>query len=146
MTLAYPIANSAMQALTEPLGHERTQAAARKAAAGPVTFETEWLRPGPERQEDLQPYVQSAVAMGAAQIYETEKGRPVIALNYWRVMTEAEQVFDQPVATDPARKREDHTDNLYFRRGRTKPKKKPVDPNQLDLFGADPTSSDKENS
>jgi hypothetical protein len=39
-----------------------------------------------------------------------------------------------PSAT--ARDKSDHTDDLYFRRGRTKSKRrKPVDPNQLDLFG-----------
>ena len=143
MSLSYPIANTAMDALTSPLGHERTQSAAKRHVGGPVTFETEWLRLGPERLEEIQSSVQTAVAMGAAQIYETEKGRPVIALNYWRVLTDVEKVFDRPAEIDPARKKEDHTDNLYFRRGRTKPRKKSVDPNQLDLFPK-PESEDTE--
>lgn len=138
MSLTYPIAASAIQALTEPLGHERTQAAARRVAGGSVTFETEWIRPGPEREEELQYSLQREMGHGAAQIYESEKGRPIIALNYWRVLTEAEQVFDGPMRPDPERKRKDHTDDLYFRSGRTKPKKKIVDPNQLDLFPSEP--------
>ncbi|MAT33732.1 MAG: hypothetical protein CMK06_01080 [Ponticaulis sp.] len=127
----YPIAASAMDALTAPLGHERTQAAARRVAGGDVRFETEWMRPGPERAEELQSSIQAALSIGAAQIYESEKGRPVIALKFWRVLSEAEVILSQPVETP---KKEEHTDDLYFRRGRTKARKKPVDPNQLDLF------------
>lgn len=130
-----------MQALTDPLGHERTQAAARRQANGPVTFETEWIRPGPERDQELAPHIQRERANGSAQIYESDKGRPIIALNYWRVLTEAEQVFAGPTRPDPERKRNDHTDDLYFRRGRTKLKKKMVDPNQLDMFPEERTET-----
>ncbi len=127
----YPIAASAMDALTAPLGHERTQAAARRVAEGEVRFETEWLRPGPERAEELQSSIQAALSNGSAQIYESEKGRPVIALKFWRIVSEAETILSQPAE---APKKEEHTDDLYFRRGRTKARKKPIDPNQLDLF------------
>lgn len=143
MSLTYPIAASGTDALTEPKGFARTRAAAEKAAGQGVEFQTEWLRPGPERAEEWQSAVQSALSHGAVQIYETEKGRPVIAISFWKLVEIADDPVEPPV--DPnegqtAPVREDHADDLYFRTGRTRKKKpKPVDPNQLDLFrGAGP--------
>lgn len=134
MSLAYPIAASAIEALTSPVGLERTRSAARQVAGREVILQTEWLRPGPERAEELKSAIDAAVSHGAAQIYETEKGRPVIALNYWRPMTD-EELAPKPAPVKSDKARDDHADDLYFRRGRTKKTKpKPVDPNQLDMF------------
>lgn len=140
MTLVYPIADDAIKALTEPLGLERTEAAARRVAKGPVKFETEWLRPGPERADELASAIQTAAAHGAVQVYENERGRPVVAVNYWKPVSLSEvQPEPKPKKTDS-----DQTDDLYFRRGRTaKTRKKPVDPNQFDLFGAGESEQDE---
>lgn len=142
MSLTYPIATSALEALTEPLGTARTQTAARRLADRPVSFETEWLKPEPEQAGELAGAVERAVASGAAQIYEGEAGRPVIALNYWQIQNESTtapvEPPPQPTQTpaQPEEKPADHADDLYFRHGRTKKRKpKPVDPNQMDLFG-----------
>lgn len=143
MTLAYPIAASAIDALTSPLGLERTMAAAREVAGQDVVLETEWMRPGPERAEELNSAIMAAVSCGAAQIYESEKGRPVFALNYWRLLTEEEMAPKPDPAPDAGSKPEDHADDLYFRHGRTKKvKPKPVDPNQMDLFPGASTDAD----
>ena len=139
MSLTYPVAADALEALTQPVGLERTQAAARRLAGREVIFETEWLRPGPERAEELAADIQSALSMGAAQVYENEKGRPIVALKFWRILTD-EELKPKPAPAKPeggAKAKEDHADDLYFRRGRTKKTKpKPVDPNQMDLFQA----------
>ena len=137
MTLIYPIAKTARAALTEPLGEARTKADAREIAGVEVVLETEWLRPDPEEADELSGSVQLAISHGAAQVYESDDGQPVIAVSYWQpvVAIEAEPEPDPEPSPEPVG--EDHADDLYFRHGRTK-KKKPerVDPNQLDLFGA----------
>lgn len=148
MSLTYPIASNAMDALLSPVGLERTLTAARRTAGRAVIFETEWLRPGPEREEELAAAVQTAAAHGAVQIYESEKGRPVLALKYWRILSDEELApapLPQPSQEDAAEtKKNDHTDDLYFRRGRTKKRKKAVDPNQMDLFVAPETDGKTE--
>lgn len=134
MSLTYPIAETATEALTQPHGHARTKAAAQDLAGQPVVFHTEWLRPGPERAEEWQASVQAAMNTGSVQIYESEKGRPVIAISFWRMVDESE-IAPPPPKPKP---QEDHADDLYFRSGRTRKKKpKPIDPNQLDLFRGD---------
>jgi hypothetical protein len=144
LTLAYPVAASGMDALTSPLGLERTRAAAGRVAGRKVVLSTEWLRPGPERAAELESAIQMAISTGAAQIYESEKGRPVIALNYWRPMTD-EELAPQPAPAKPDKARDDHADDLYFRRGRTKKTRpKPVDPNQMDMFISERDTSDPE--
>ena len=137
MTLAYPIAASGTDALTEPKGLARTKAAARQIAGQPITFETEWLRPGPERAQEWQSAVQMAIGHGAVQLYESEKGRPIIAISYWKLVDETEDAAPVvPVSPPAGDASPDHADDLYFRKGRTakKGKVKAADPNQLDLF------------
>lgn len=138
MSLTYPIASTAMDALLNPVGSERTLTAAKATAGRAVVFETEWLRPGPEREEELAGAVQTAITSGAVQVYESEKGRPIIALKFWRILSD-EELKPKPAPkpdteAEAAEKKKDHTDDLYFRRGRTKPRKKIIDPNQMDLF------------
>lgn len=138
MSLTYPIASNAMDALLNPVGMERTLTAAKATAGRAVVFENEWIRPGPERVEELSSAVQMAAAHGAVQVYESEKGKPVIALKYWRILTD-EELAPKPEPEpekpeDVGAKKKDHTDDLYFRKGRTKPRKRVVDPNQMDLF------------
>lgn len=136
MTLSYPIARNALEALSDPVGHERTEAAALRSAGVEVKFDTEWLRPTEDQADELAGAVQSGVMSGAIQLYEGEKGQPVLAVSYWRVVSEAEKILDQPDLSKTPGKKEDHADDLYFRHGRTRKKKKDVvDPNQMDLFG-----------
>ena len=90
MSLTYPIASNAMDALLNPVGMERTLTAAQATAGRAVVFENEWIRPGPERVEELSSAVQMAAAHGAVQVYESEKGKPVIALKYWRILSDEE--------------------------------------------------------
>ena len=144
MTLAYPIADDAIKALTEPLGLERTEAAARRIAKGPVKFETEWLRPGPERADELASAILTAAAHGAVQVYENERGCPVVAVNYWKPVTLEESLPPPKPTKTSGEASSDHADDLYFRRGRTaKTRKKPVDPNQFDLFGMGESEQDE---
>lgn len=139
MSLIYPVANDARAALTGPQGEARTKAEAREIAGGEVTLETDWLKPDPDEADDLSGAVQLAISHGAAQIYESDDGQPVVAVSYWKPVVIPEPVPAPAAEPAPASGpvREDHADDLYFRHGRTK-KKKPeqVDPNQLDLFGA----------
>lgn len=140
MSLTYPIAENGTQALTAPKGFARTKSAAKREVDAPVAFETEWLRPNPKQAEDWQADIRNAASHGAAQIYESDKGDAIIAINYWKIIVEEAPVVPRPMAGEGKVRREDHADDLYFRRGRTKPgKRKPVDPNQMDLFGGSPS-------
>ncbi len=137
MSLTYPIADNGTDALTAPLGHARTKSSARREVGRSVTFETEWLKPDPAQLEAWQGDIQTAISNGSAQAYESDKGQPVIAINYWKPQAQAPVEVKRPMAGESTEKRDDHADDLYFRKGRTKTEKKAqVDPNQLDLFGS----------
>ncbi len=141
MTLTYPIAANGEEALTAPKGLARTKSGARREIGQAVEFETEWLRPNPQQAEDWQAAVLTAVSYGAAQVYEAEKGGSIIAISFWKLVEEPAPVPARPKAGESKEPRNDHADDLYFRRGRTRQNRKPaVDPNQMDLFGG--SSSD----
>lgn len=142
MTLTYPIAASGQDALLAPVGFARTQSAAKREAGKSVSFETEWLRPSIPQRDAWQTEVMNALSHGAAQIYETETGDPIIAISYWKPVEEAAKPVEVLPETPSTPPKEDHADDLYFRNGRTKPKRrKPADPNQLDLFGSGTSDS-----
>jgi hypothetical protein len=139
MPLSFPIAATAREALDTETG-ARTIAEARELAAGPVTLVSEWLRPQPAEREEVQGRAEAGVARGFVQLYEDAKGRPVIAVTFWKpnakVKTKPEK---KPAAKKPAPDKvaEDTTDDLYFAKptSRTKKRgKRSPDPNQLDLF------------
>lgn len=139
MPLLFPIASTPRDALeAAPESGARTIAEARERAKGPVALVSDWLRPGPAEGEELQRKAEQGIARGFVQIYEDAKGRPVIAVTYWKPGAEkqapARRVQPQPEEKAPA---EDHTDDLYFTKAdaKAKRKKKAVDPNQMDLFG-----------
>ena len=137
MTLTYPIAASGEDALLAPVGFARTQSAAKREAGKPVSFEIEWLRPSIPQRDAWQAEVMTALSHGAAQIYETETGDPIIAISYWKPVEKAEAPVEVLPEPPPPSPKEDHADDLYFRNGRTKTRRrKPADPNQLDLFGS----------
>lgn len=137
MSLTYPIAENGRKALTDPRGLARTKAEASLEAGQAVSFETDWLRPGEEDAAALQTVLMTAISQGAAQIYEAEKGGLVIAISYWKLTGFPELPEVRVKAGESRQPREDHADDLYFRRGRTKTgMKKETDPNQLDLFAS----------
>lgn len=154
MPLLYPIAKTARAAL-DTEGGVRTVAEARELAGSPVTMVTDWLRPKPEEREEVEAKAQQGIARGFVQLYENDKGQPVIAVSYWkptsgvktkappkgRKAAKAEEPAE-PVAPDPA---EDHTDDLYFAKkgAKAKRRKKAADPNQLDLFAGPDQQGDE---
>ena len=75
---------------------------------------------------------------GFVQHYEDGKGNTVLAVTYWKLAKTPKKPKPKPrpvAAPDP--NAEDHTDDLYFKSGRTKKsrRRRHVDPNQMDLFG-----------
>lgn len=140
MPLHYPIAANAREALDSERG-ARTIAEARELANAPVTLVSDWLRPQPAERELVQGKAEAGISRGFVQLYEDAKGRPVIAVTYWKpeaaVKTKTRKTKAKAEAPAPV---EDHTDDLYFnKRGAAAPKKRKraPDPNQLDLFGPD---------
>ena len=75
---------------------------------------------------------------GFVQNYEDGSGNTVLAVTYWKLAKTPKK--SKPKARpipEPDPNQEDHTDDLYFKSGRTKKgrRKTFVDPNQMDLFG-----------
>lgn len=134
MPLLYPIAANAREALDAEAG-ARTVSEARELAKAPVTLVSDWLRPQPAERETVQGKAEAGISRGFVQLYEDAKGRPVIAVTYWKpdasVKTKTRKAKPAPD--------EDHTDDLYFtkRGARAKKRKRLPDPNQMDLFGPD---------
>jgi hypothetical protein len=139
MPLHYPIAANAREALDSERG-ARTIAEAREVAQAPVTLVSDWLRPQSAERELVQGKAEAGISRGFVQLYEDAKGRPVIAVTYWKpeaaVKAKTRKSKPKPEATEPV---EDHTDDLYFNKRSAPPKKRKraPDPNQLDLFGPD---------
>ena len=149
MSHTYPLATDAAAALRSPDKAARTRADAETLAAGRevVALETEWLAVAADEAEALMAVADESAGQGFVQRYEDASGAPVLAVTYWKlaavspVKAAKAKTKKAPPSTSntptPAPVAEDHTDDLYFRQGRTKPKKaKPpkADPNQLDLF------------
>jgi hypothetical protein len=136
MPLLYPIAANAREAL-DAEGGARTISEARELAKAPVSLVSDWLRPQPAEREAVQAKAEAGISRGFVQLYEDAKGRPVIAVSYWKPET---GVKTKPRKAKPkAEPAEDHTDDLYFNKRGAKPKKRKrlPDPNQMDLFGPD---------
>jgi hypothetical protein len=144
MPLLFPIASTARAAL-DAEGGARTVAEARELARGPVTLVSEGLRPPPAEREEVQGKAEAAIARGFVQLYEDAKGRPVVAVTFWKPAgkAKARNPKANPTAdprADPRDQKqsptEDHTDDLYFTKpaAKSKKKKRTADPNQLDLF------------
>jgi hypothetical protein len=137
MPLAYPLAPDARAALDAETD-ARTIAEARERAGGPVTLVSEWLRPTPGEAEEMRGRAEAGLSRGFVQIYEDAKGRPVIAVTFWKPGA----ATPAPAPAKPAKKAakaapEDHTDDLYFAKPASRTKKSTrrlADPNQLDLF------------
>lgn len=139
MPLLFPIAATPREALdAAPDAGARTVAEARELVKGPVALVSDWLRPQPAEAEEMQRKAEQGISRGFVQIYEDAKGRPVIAVTYWRPGAEkAEPASRARTAPEAAAAPEDHTDDLYFTKAeaKAKRKRKAIDPNQLDMFG-----------
>lgn len=136
MPLLYPIAANAREAL-DAQGGARTISEARELANAPVSLVSDWVRPQPAEREAVQGKAEAGISRGFVQLYEDAKGRPVIAVTYWKPGAGVKAKPRKGKAK--AAPAEDHTDDLYFtKRGATAKKRKRLpDPNQMDLFGPD---------
>ncbi len=132
MSLAYPIAKTARAALKTELFASSRGEAGRIARTDISGLETEWLAPPEKEIAKLLAAATAQEAAGFVQHYEDANGKAVIAITYWKVSVRG--IKKPKPAPKAPRPKEDHTDDLYFRRARTPRKPKPVDPNQLVLF------------
>jgi hypothetical protein len=139
MSLAYPIARSLEEATRPGAQIARTRSEAARLSPGLVIagLETSWLHL-PEAEALALLGAQSADGpAGHIQRYEDTSGHVVVAVTWWKQVDPAEAAQRPPAAPRPAAS--DHTDDLYFRQGRTRTRRrKPRDPNQLDLFTETP--------
>jgi len=144
MSLAYPIACSLEEAIAPGVRTARTQSEAVSLSPGfrVEGLETGWLHLPEDQARALLSSQGADGPAGHIQHYEDTSGHVVIALSWWLIADPkspprpkpAPSALPEPEA--PAGETSaDHTDDLYFRRGRTKTRRrKPADPNQLDLF------------
>ena len=135
MSHTYPLGKTARDALKATGEPARTRYEAEDLAEGAQikALETEWLTPSAEDLPKLLELAEANPAHRFVQNYEDASGNTVLAVTYWKVVKATTKAKPKP---KPKPAEDDHTDDLYFRAGRTKKSKpKPVDPNQLDLFG-----------
>lgn len=132
----YPLAADARSAISGAVHAARTRGDAERLAGDVVVekLETEWLTLTLEEAEALLARADAVAGDGFVQRYEDEQGNPVLAITYWKVSDCAPSSAPPP----PKPAEPDHTDDLYFKAGRTRKRKsrrrRPVDPRQLDLF------------
>jgi hypothetical protein len=144
MSHAYPLGKTLDAALSKVAPAARTlaeaEALAKTLEGGLQVTELaiDWLTVSAEAADAM--FAPSdALAHGHLQRYEDEKGHPVVAVTWWKLAVagaaKAKPARPAPKAEAKAAEPADHTDDLYFRRGRTKPsRRRYVDPRQLDLF------------
>jgi len=139
MSHAYPLGKTARDALKTAKAAARTRYEAEDLADGVAiaALETEWITPTAKDLPKLLEQVEINPGQGFVQHYEDGSGNPVLAVTYWKLAKAAKKPKPKPKPA-PEAESDDHTDDLYFKSGRTKKsRRKPaVDPNQMDLFGA----------
>jgi len=140
MSHEYPLATSAAAALESPEKAALTRAEAEALAGDMVvaSLETEWITPKEGDVIAIMDKADAGPGKGYVQRYEDAKGAPVLAVTYWK-LEKPKKVKAKPKPKKAEAKpapAEDHTDDLYFRSGRTKKSRRRVyvDPRQLDLF------------
>jgi len=140
MSIAYPIARSLEEATLPGAKIARTQREAASLAPGMKVegLETSWLHLTEAEATALLAAQGADGPAGHIQRYEDTSGHAVVAVSWWKLVDPKQArraKAPSPPAAETQQEKSDHTDDLYFRRGRTKPKRrKRVDPNQLDLF------------
>lgn len=142
MSHAYPLARTVTDALKAGAAAARTRAEA-EALAGELKVEslhTEWLNLTEAEATAQMAANAGEGAHGFLQRYEDDKGAPVLAVTFWRLVDAAKPKKAakpaKPAKAEAKPEAADHTDDLYFRSGRTKPprRRRFVDPRQMDLF------------
>ena len=141
MSHAYPLGKTARDALKNAQAAARTRYEAEELAedVAIASLETEWITPA---EKDLAKILEQAEinpGHGFVQNYEDGSGNTVLAVTYWKLAKTPKKPKPKPrPIPDTHPNEEDHTDDLYFKSGRTKKsrRKRFVDPNQMDLFGA----------
>lgn len=140
MSHAYPLGKTARDALKNAQEAARTRYEAEDLA-GEVAIEaleTEWLTPSLKELPKILEQAAISPGQGFVQNYEDGSGNTVLAVTYWKLSKKPKKPKPKPkkIAEPPA-SNQDHTDDLYFRSGRTKKarRKRYADPNQMDLFG-----------
>ncbi|MEM9569981.1 MAG: hypothetical protein AAF996_00855 [Pseudomonadota bacterium] len=142
MSHAYPLGKTARDALKNAQDAARTRYEAEELAeeVAIASLETEWITPAEKDLAKILAQAEANPGHGFVQHYEDGSGNTVLAVTYWKLARTPKKPKPKPrPIKDPDPNAEDHTDDLYFKSGRTKKSKRKrfVDPNQMDLFGAD---------
>jgi hypothetical protein len=141
MSLAYPIARTLEDAARPGVKFARSRREAADLFPGLVIegLETGWLHLTEAEAIALFSAQGAGGPAGHLQRYEDTSGHVVVAISWWKVADPNALPGQNSSAASPAQTMHamsEETDDLYFRRGRTRPRRrKPSDPNQLDLFG-----------
>ena len=148
MSHLYPLAANAKEALKAELAAlTRYEAEALADGKEIVKLETECITPSGNDIHEIIDAAHAGPGQGFVQRYEDEAGAPVLAVTYWKIGKAVNSKTPAKKPPEPGPSAEDHTDDLYFREGRTKParkrgRKKYTDPRQMDMFstGTEPDS------
>ena len=145
MSQTYPLGRSALDALAKATLAARTRYEADALAGESAiieALETEWVTPAAADLDALMKQADANPAHGFIQHYEDASHNTVLAITYWKLVAakkpKAKPAKPPKPPQDAPATDLDHTDDLYFKAGRTRPKRRarPADPNQMDLFGA----------
>lgn len=140
MSLAYPVAHSLEEATKPEARFARSRREAADLSPGETVagLETSWLHLTEAEALALFGAQGADGPAGHIQRYEDTSGHVVVAVSWWK-LGQPETAGTKPAAAEPAPDpaAQDHTDDLYFRSGRTKTRRRRfVDPRQLDLFSS----------
>ncbi|MEM6557465.1 MAG: hypothetical protein AAF642_16400 [Pseudomonadota bacterium] len=144
MSHAYPIGKTARDALKNAREAARTRYEAEELAEdlAIAALDTEWITPAAKDLAKILEQAEQNPGHGFVQHYEDGDGNTVLAVTYWKLAKTQKKPKPKPrPIPEPDPNQEDHTDDLYFKSGRTRKsrRKKFVDPNQMDLFGESKT-------
>ncbi len=140
MSHTYPLARTAQEAFSsEVVARTRRGAELRAQGVTVLSLETEWLTLDADEAEALLDQSESSIGTGFVQRYANASDSTVLAVTYWKLARgKVRAKADTDTSARPAPAAADDTDDLYFRSGRTKPRRRrrKTDPRQLDLFMA----------
>ena len=142
MSHSYPLAETAQDAFDADAVSARTRRGAERKADGAaiLSLETEWLTLEWDEAEELLDKAEAASGSGFVQRYADASGSTVLAVTYWKLSVTGRKNLPEATPATETGAADDHTDDLYFRSGRTKRKRRKrqpkIDPRQLDLFSA----------
>lgn len=140
MSHAFPLGSTAKDALKNAQAAALTRYEAEDLAEGRAiaALETEWLTPAADDLDEILKQIDANPGHGFVQNYEDASGNTVLAVTYWKLAKTKKPPKAKPIPkADSVPASADHTDDLYFKSGRTKKsRKRAMDPNQMDLFNA----------